>query len=405
MSSEPYAQTDSKTVRHPNVAASVPNRPPALAFMEELDHIADAYELRHGTRAVHVSHWDPSPTMQSALGASGVTPVSGIHDTGAPRYSRKPHRSSEVLRKLGITSADSSLLVTENGTTAVAAIANHLSLRGVSRVLLLDPYFFSTPYTIERLGLPVQLVPIEFDRGRALLPDIPLRTGDALWITNPVFSTGLHDFELQVHDLVRTANDGIVIVSDEVFASPPTPIAAALGGHPNFVGMYSPHKPIGVNRLKFCAIVFNKAHAAAFDDWADILCGGLSGSAIAAIDHYLSSDFDTYQDLFYRYVDEARDWHDGVVARFKDTMRTDATTKGSFLCAYAANLPQALGEDLGFLARLTEASGCIVIPGGRGVDHGFHFRVNLARDCDRFRHGIVALYEFLSHASFRYRPH
>ncbi|MGZ9021580.1 MAG: hypothetical protein ACXW3S_16880, partial [Rhodoplanes sp.] len=55
--------------------------------------------------------------------------------------------------------------------------------------------------------------------------DLDLRPGQALWITNPVYSTGVYSLEQSCDRLLRMADGGTLIVADESLALRPTAIA------------------------------------------------------------------------------------------------------------------------------------------------------------------------------------
>src|SRR5258707_637129 len=78
------------------------------------------------------------------------------------------------------------------------------------------------------------------------------------------------------------ADAGAYVVVDEALAFPPTRIALSLGGHSNFIGIYTPHKSICINGMKCSLVAFHPTLEDFFDDWADVLSGGLSVSACLA---------------------------------------------------------------------------------------------------------------------------
>jgi hypothetical protein len=154
-----------------------------------------------------------------------------------------------------------------------------------------------------------------------------------------------------------------------------------------------------VNGLKFSIVVFHPNRGPPFDHWSDVLSGGLSLSAVTAIDHFISERFDQYRREFLTQVEETRTWHTDVLAREAPRAVRDHDVRGHFLTVYFRALTAALSEDLGFLADVLEASGAIFIPGARsGFDPilGFCFRVNLAQDSPQFRGALTRLYRCLS---------
>jgi hypothetical protein len=248
----------------------------------------------------------------------------------------------------------------------------------------------------------VREVPAQRDGSYGLPANLKLRPGQALWLTNPIYSTGIYSLELYVDQLLKIADSGVFIVADEALALGPSKIASKLGGHRNYISISSPHKSICINGLKFSAIVFHSSHLEIFEDWADVLSGGLSIAAVTAVGHFLTPAFEQYQSNFVNLIDEARRWHASIVSTLDDRIQTDQQTRGHFVTAYVPHLHSACGRDLDFLANILSETGCILIPGTRsGFDaaYGFCFRVNLAQDSDEFRSSLLKLYRFLGNIS------
>jgi hypothetical protein len=219
-----------------------------------------------------------------------------------------------------------------------------------------------------------------------------------LWITNPVYNTGVYSLEECANELLTMAEQGTLIVLDETLALTPTVFANVLGGHPNVIGIYTPHKAICVNGLKFSIVTFHSDLEDFFDDWGDVLFGGLSISAVTAISHFLSPEFDAYREAFLTSIERTRGWHNKLLAAYADRIVTDIGSRGHFLTTYFPSVGAALGSSLSFIEATIDATGAAFIPGNRsGFDpaFGFCFRVNLAPDSPKFRGALSRLYHHL----------
>ncbi|MEZ5788891.1 MAG: aminotransferase class I/II-fold pyridoxal phosphate-dependent enzyme [Xanthobacteraceae bacterium] len=317
------------------------------------------------------------------------------------RYSQGLPAIEAVLTKLGFPSDRVGALITENGTTSISTVANCLKLNGVAEVTLLTPSYFTTAHSLRRLGIAVRETPLEHgvDGCYTLPAGLAARPHEALWLTNPVYSTGLYALEQSCDVLRQIADAGTLVVADESLAGRPTAIARALGGHENFVGIYTPHKSICMNGMKFSAVVAHPRQQATLEDWAEVLSGGLSLSATIAMQHFLTTSFDDCRAAFARLLRAARDWHVDLVRGFDGTMVVDSASEGHFVMTYLPRLAASLRHQTDFLEEILTATGCILIPGFRsGFDErsGFCFRVNLARDSHEFRGAVARLYAFLS---------
>jgi aspartate/methionine/tyrosine aminotransferase len=153
-----------------------------------------------------------------------------------------------------------------------------------------------------------------------------------------------------------------------------------------------------MNGIKFSAVVVHPRHQTILEDWADVLSGGLSVSAIVAIQHFITPAFDERRAGCCQMLRKTRDWHIDLVGSFGGAIALDAESEGHFVMAYAAGLAAELGNRIDFLKEILEETGCILVPGFRsGFDErsGFCFRINLARDSDEFRGALKKLYSFL----------
>jgi hypothetical protein len=293
-------------------------------LIDAIEEISSVYAEQHGRHPVNVSHWDPSDEFIHFLQAA--VPVPKYDDLIRYRYSYMVEERGSVLSKLGIRSESAAVFFTENGSMSILAVANFLSALSVEHVHVLSPYYFITTHSLEKFGLRVLEVPHRSIRDHEHWPaTLGIRPGDALWVTNPIYNTGNYAIETQREALLHLANKGVRIILDETLAITPTALAEQLIGHRNALGIYTPHKSICLNRLKFSVVAFHLDYEDFFDDWGDVLFGGLSGSAGAAITHFLSSHFDSYRDAFLTQVERARSWH-------HDLLRISFVAKSSGRC-------------------------------------------------------------------------
>jgi histidinol-phosphate/aromatic aminotransferase/cobyric acid decarboxylase-like protein len=377
------------------------NELPELTLIDDLDDLSKAYQVRHGRAPIHVSHWDPSKEVTRDL--SEYLPKLSYENPVPYTYSyllkRRPHGLNGILRKLGFEGKTVGAQVVENGTNAIAAVANWLKVTEIKEVVLLRPFYFVVPYNLSRLGIRVREVDLDIRDGKYALPsDLGLGHGQALWITHPVYSTGAYTMSLHISELRQIADSGAVVVADEALVLPQSAIALALGGHPNFIGIYTPHKAVCINSLKFSAIVYHPSTGDTFDHWSDILSGGLSLSAAAATEHFISEEYERYRVAFLDRIELTRRWHSSTLRKLGPGIRTDAPTRGHFITTYFPLLDAELGRNIGYLAELMEDTGVSFIPGIRsGVNKslGLSFRINLAQDNSTFRDALSNLYEVL----------
>jgi aspartate/methionine/tyrosine aminotransferase len=380
---------------------------PEKSFIHQIESLMSQWRVDHGIAPVNVSYWNPSNEVlqnvqTQAPPSSFLNPLTSLRscDPIPYRYSQGLPSTEAVLSKLGFSADRVGALITENGTTSISTVANWLKLNGVTEVTLLTPYYFATSHSLLRLGISVREVALERTAGGAYrLPrDLALQSHQAVWLTNPIYSTGLYSLEASCDLLRQIADAGTIVIADESLALRPTAIARSLGGHDNFVGIYTPHKSICMNGVKFSIVVTRPRHQATLEDWAEVLSGGLSLSAIIAIQHFVTSSFDGYRESFSQLMRKTRDWHVDLVDGFDGAIELDQGSEGHFIMAYVPGLAAKLGSRIDFLAEILQETGCIMVPGfhsGFPERSGFCFRINLARDSEVFRDALGRLYPFL----------
>jgi histidinol-phosphate/aromatic aminotransferase/cobyric acid decarboxylase-like protein len=375
-----------------------PGRIAENALIDAIDVAIAAYRARHGRSPVNVSHWDPSPAFSAQL--KRLLPITRGEDLVAYRYSYMVPHKQQIARKLGFDNDAVASLVTENGSMSIVAIANWLVAQGIRAVRLLCPAYFVTGYSLRRVGIEVNELHLQRMEGRYRWPDhLVMASDEALWITNPVYNTGSYSLDDQAAHVAALADQGTVIVLDEALALTPTSFARACGGKRRFIGLYTPHKAVCLNSFKFSVLVFHPEFDDFFDDWADVLFGGLSASALAATAHFVSTAYEAYHDEFTSLVEHARTWHTQVVVTHAQEIQTDVDSKGHFLSVYFPNLDPELGASVPFIADAIEQTGAAFIPGlrsGFSRDIGFCFRINLAQDSPQFRGAVMRLYNYLT---------
>ncbi|MDA9435067.1 hypothetical protein XH88_25330 [Bradyrhizobium sp. CCBAU 51627] len=316
------------------------------------------------------------------------------------RYSYLMMNKAEVLRKFGLDPNEIGVLFTENGSESISAVANALKLLGVTDVHIFDPSYFTTHHNLSRLGINVHRN--KWKRQNASydwLLDVPSTPSHAIWVTDPIYNTGVYLPDEFVHALAVKASKGAKIVADETLSIFPGKFARAMGSSGQFFAIHTPHKAVCVNGLKFSVVVFRKELESSFEDWADVLSGGLGISALVATEHFLSDEYDQYREAFLEALKLVRKWHSQTIAEFGRFAMLDEQSTGHFASVYFPNKSASLGVSIDYLRSVVERTGAFFIPGNRSgfdPDSGFCFRVNLSRDSPRFRGALRRLYRELA---------
>lgn len=360
-----------------------------LSFLEGL---AEEYERQNGLAPFDLSHWDPSDQTVNLLLKELRLPQPLV---AAPYiYSYYTGLQQQIIQRLGFTQAPRDCLFVHAGTNAMLLVIWWLKSLNVTRVMILCPAYFPVFYDSEIMDLPYVSLFMRRDRGRWELPreEITSVVGEtlgrtAVWVTNPVYCTGNYLSESDVGFLDSLLAGGVTVVGDECLAVNGRELGRRLGHSERFLGIYSPHKSVSINAVKFAAVVFDARYEEFFDSWADVLAGGLSASSYTAILHFLSDNFPRFQTAFLCHTSAARENVMKIIADCGAPVETDVDALGHFITCYAPRVPGDKGNDREFLRELVSNTGAILIPGTRNhfsPGLGFSFRINLARECPQF---------------------
>lgn len=374
---------------------------PELDTIFSLEAIATEYEQRFGAAPFNLSHWDPSEHAERILGQYLQFPL-------APQlmsylYSDELSLERPVLERLGLPTEDVDCQIVPNGTVAILFAIARLKALGIRKLVVLCPAYFPVFYACDLLEVPYVRLYLSRRAGSWEMPLDELRgiiqePSTALWVTNPIYCTGrylgLHEIAL-VNELLAAR---IPVVVDECLALAGREIGRGLKWDPNLFCLYSPHKAVCVNAVKFAVVSFHSSHTRFFIDWSNVIIGGLAASNYAAVQHFLSPNFLTFQSALLEYIAAQRVAVEGLVGRYTGVFDIDSASEGYFMTCYAPRVPSMAGNDA-FVKELAFQTGALVIPGWR--NHfpdcvGFCFRINLARGCPQF---MGALGRTLSHLS------
>jgi hypothetical protein len=370
-----------------------------LGSLELIEELESTYLRVHGCPTINVSSWDPSAEFKAELEGTLDIPVRWPSVDYV--FSYDIERSGEILNALGFSPDAVGWLITPSGSVSIVCVVNWLAAMGFGELTVLFPAYFSLRHICRRCGVAIRQRFMVRKRDTFRLPELNEQNfgpPGVLWITNPTYATGVHWGERETAELYRLLDRGWYIVADECLAIAGNELGTHFGGHPNFIGIYAPHKSVCVNAVKFSLLTFHAEYQRFYDHWADVLYGCLGSSAVAAIDHYLSINFSEYSNRFIGKTNHARAFVAGLCQSLSG-VELDSTSIGQFGTCYFPSLSSSLGNNLDFLRSTINSTGGSFIPGNRNhFDDalGFNFRINFAQDSPLFRSTLTRLIEQLS---------
>jgi aspartate/methionine/tyrosine aminotransferase len=352
---------------------------PEIAWIETLDSLIERYTATYGVKPFNLSHWDPSAEWKANF--TGVQ-LSTTKDVIDYIYSEFLNVHPRIQQRLGIGAGKSSFLA-NNGTTGIACALNYVKRLGAREIHVVSPSYYAVDHQAKVLGLELTRSFLCRDENGFHLPSslAALPPGAMVWITNPVFCTSVYYSHSDLELLRNLLAAGVWIFADECLAMHGRELSRELGHFERFVGIYTPHKSVCVNGMKFAVIVGPPDAHSAFQEWSDVFAGGLAVSTKIAAKHFLSNHYGRYQQHVRESLVDRLQAVRRLLSGFAD-LQSDQATDGHFIMCYAQFVDAELARDEDFLWELMSASGSIIYPGIRNhfdPAWGFCFRINLAR--------------------------
>lgn len=371
-----------------------------LALLDDLDSIAAQYALNHGEMPENVSHWNPGASYSNAI----LPFLSLAPDTDVVDYifTEQLAQTPQVLASYGLTGSQHGGIIVANSTASLALVLHWVAATGRRPVLAPTPIYFSVPHACSNLNIPFdhysmqrtssgfRIPPTLFDRLNHGNPSV-------VWLTNPVYGTGCSFADADLDMLESLLKHGHLLVADEAYAHPSCALSSRFGTHPQVIYIYSPHKSVNINALKFSVISCSTTISDQLEQLVDIVTGGLGVSSRTAISHFLSHAFSDLVQYYCGYLSSS-------ISRLRELCLPtrgvlDNEVAGHFLTIYFPHLPSKCGYDKEFMTTAVTAAGAIFVPAQRCLltpDVGLAFRVNLTRACPSFWGSLGRLLEVLS---------
>lgn len=364
----------------------------AVSAFTQLEDLNVKYEKKYGVLPFNVSYWDPSIEV-----ANHLLPYLYIKypDTLIDyKYTYLlPDLKYSLLKKLGFCKNVKDCIFTSNGTQSLMMTIHFIRHLGYSHINVLNPSYFSIRNNIKNEGIEIEDLYFGAQEETCWLE----RKNQVFWLTNPLYSTGIY-LDKKMIDKIAYVLQNNLIICDECVAAHGRELGAKLGNHPNFIGVYAPHKSLCVNGIKFSCIVFNSSQSDFFDECTDYMSGGLNTANIAALKHFLSPHYQTYQRQFSEIIESA---HEFIYENCRRSKKVRFPSKAThyLMSIYFPNIIAQKGFDKDFLWKIINRTGASFIPGTYNKfpeSYGFCFRINLARDSPQFRASIIRLISYIS---------
>ena len=370
-----------------------------LSDIERIYALEADFKKETGIEPFNISSWIVSENFKAKFLQCFRSPEVGNAVDYVYTYSFTGELQNLALNKLGVDGVQNAmLLILPNNTIAIVNAVNLIKLCGCQKICIVNPSYFSVLQTLQSMGLSVHTASMIRYEGKYALPldHILSNDYDAVWITSPVFSTGVYLDADEICKIKTMLNNGLFIVADESFALHGHELVREVGVHRNFLSICSPHKSISCNGIKFSSIITSEEHTDTLEQWVAVLCGNLPLSTQIAFYHFLSNNYDECQKLFLDEMEAAKQAIQPMLEGNHHT--TDWTATGSLLSVYFDNVPFEYTRTNEFFQNLMKNTYSSILPGwlnGFGLESNLCFRINLALDGISLRQSLFRIIKYL----------
>lgn len=305
-----------------------------------------------------------------------------------------------VHRLIGTSANNLDCVFTCNATSAICCIADYLKKQGYHKICILEPAYFSVYACLSSFNLNVCKETIILDNvGNVEVPydSIIQNKYDVVWITSPIFSTGIYFTKKQITYINALLQKGILLIIDESAASPNCPLTPSLLPNENIISIFSPHKYLALNSIKFAAIICTKSACKYFEDWIDVFIGALPLSTCTAIKHYLSPNYNLCLNAHDKYIKSNILQVQELCTLFPDNSYNGIASNYITICNKKCSYINSLKYlDMFNIMRQTHVS---FVPGyinGFSESWGFCYRINLTLDIHILKNYLGRLFNYFA---------
>ena len=357
-------------------------------MMDTISLLEQAAEEKYGIPIVNVSHWDSSLAFQEKMKQVLSLPRSALPWNYCYSYSLSDQIRQKVLTNLGVSSkqlSNTMVLLLQSSTIAIINIVNLLVQCKKKKLCILQPSYSSVAACCAAFSLNYDTEEINFQNGQPKIPIDKILNGkyDCVWITSPVYCTGCYFDTAFIEVILSLKKSGLTIITDESLAIPGKELLRILPLDPDVFTIYSPHKAIAINGLKFSAIVCDRCYEEFLEQWLDVFSGALSGSNRDAVLHYISPNYLNQCVPAYKAYIEARKSDVQKVAKRFPFASIPSNTDGHYINIFTDLQFNEPAELLKLLQDIIQEKMVSFFPGtlnGFSLAQGLNFRLNLTGD-------------------------
>ena len=371
---------------------------------------------KQGYPSVNLSTWNSGSEYKEQL--KNILKLDNGIDIFDYQYYFQEDARKKLAYKLGFSAEDCKkefFHALTQSTLSIATIAVLLS-RMETKLGIISPYYFSVPDCCDDLKLPytifadfmkdineIQGVSLMFKN--AHLRNVPnvhsrRRSYGILKIysrrfTSPLNSCSIYFGQRVTDGIQKLLDAGKLVILDESLCINGRELSRTFGIQENLIYIYSPHKALGIQGIKFSVLVAHKKFCDDIDSLGDSYGGSLNYSCQQGYFHFISPNFDDCMTVYNKFWQKNLSAARQVLASYSFASLS-AETYGHYAMIFIdSTLDDRCFVDA--MKQLMREKGYFVYPGVMQCfdpKHHFCFRINLLLNRTDLEHGLKAVLDF-----------
>lgn len=347
---------------------------------------------------VNLSDWNSGSDYKEKL--ASVVKLGKKSDLFDYQYFFPDCIKKDLAHKLGFSDEayeNSFFAPVSQSTLSIVTLAIFLKKHN-QKVGIVEPVYFSVQSCVDDIGIPYRLFSDYMENINSTFDVEELLQSDctAFWFTSPVNSCSIYFKERVTKGIQKLLDAGKIVILDESLCVNGYELSRVFGVQENLLYIYSPHKALGLQGIKFSYVVCHTKYYDDINNLEDIYGGSLCYSCQEGARHFVSKNFDDCRDVYTAF------WQDNFlkvknIVKNYDFARISPETFGH----YAMIFIRCAVDDASFveaMKRLMKEKGYFVYPGilqGFDPEKCFCFRINMLLNSNDIENGLKAVLEYI----------
>ena len=350
------------------------------------------------TRPVNLSYWNTGSEYQDRL--RKILKYETEQDLFDYNYYLPKGTEKPIALKLGFSESDFDKLLLaplSQSTVAIVSLAAFFASQNMSVGIVRPAYF-----TFERCCKDLKVSYTIFDDyvediNEKLDAQRLLDSGcDAFWFTSPVNSMSVYFKDRVIKEIQKLLDAGKVVVLDESLALNGMELARKFGMQENLIYIYSPHKVLGLQGIKFSVTIVHDKFSDEIDCIQDYYGGSINYSSQQGAAHFISKNYDDcvafYKDYYQKNLKIARE----IIQKY-DFAHISSEIAGHYAMIF---LDRPIDDEafVNSMKNLMKEQEYFVFPGimqDYDTSKRFCFRINLLLNRKDIEKGLTVILEYL----------